>query len=396
MNGIVGLKPTRGLITIDGVVPACRSLDCVSIFARSVGEVRLALAVAADPRGRSGPLDARQALVRPAAPRVGVPRADQLEFFGDLEAPALFAAAAERLETLGARLVEVDLQPFEAAAKLLYGGPWVAERFAAVGEFIRDHPDAALDPIVREVILGAEGIDAVAAYRGMYRLEELVEEAAPAWAGMDGLLLPTAGFAPTHDDVAADPHGVQAALGRYTNFVNLMDLCALALPAGARASGVPFGVQLIAPALQEGFLCELGGRLEGAAPPAGAVRLAVVGAHLRGEPLNHQLLDRGARLVAATATAPEYRLYRLPDADPAKPGLVRVAGDGVEVEVEVWELGEREFGTFVAAVPPPLAIGTVRLMDGSEVKGFLCEPYAVAGARDISAFGGWRAYLLAG
>ena len=391
MNGIVGLKPTRGLISIDGVVPACRSLDCVSIFARTCAEAYLALAVAAEPptsglRGTGG--EVRADLVRLATARVGVPPEHQL-VFGDEESFALFRAAAARLRALGAEVVEIDLSPFRTAGDLLYGGPWVAERLAAVGDFIRSSPSASLDPIVRDVILGAEGIDAVAAYRGQYALDALIRDAAPVWERIDAMMLPTIPYAPTIDQVAADPHGVNAALGTYTNFVNLMDLCAVALPGGSRASGVPFGVQLIAPAFHDAFLCQLGARFE-----SRTVQIVVVGAHLRGQPLNHQLTGRGARLVAATRTSADYRLFRLPETVPPKPGLVRTAEPGaVSIEVEVWELGEREFGSFVAEVPPPLAIGTVRLESGEDVSGFVCEPHALAGAIDISHHGGWRAFL---
>ncbi|MGD9696977.1 MAG: allophanate hydrolase [Thermoleophilia bacterium] len=397
MNGIVGLKPTRGLISVEGVVPACLSIDCVSVFARTCAEARLAMCVAADPEGpaaRDRPLPARRALAAAAAPRVGVPDPAALDFGDDPEGPGLFRAAVARLEALGARTVDVDLAPFRAAGDLLYGGPWVAERLAAVGGFMRDNPAATLDPVVRSIILGAEGIDAVAAYRGRYALDRIIRDAAGVWDRIDALLVPTVPFAPTIAEVAADPHGVNARLGAYTSFVNLMDLCALALPAGARQSGVPFGVQLVAPALQDALLCDIGTRFElGPAAGARTVRLAVVGAHLRGQPLNHQLTERAARLVAVTESAPEYRLFRLDGTAPPKPGLVRAPGDGVGVELEVWELGEREFGSFVAEVPPPLAIGTVRLASGEEVKGFVCEPFAVEGARDISGFGGWRAYL---
>jgi len=390
MNGIVGLKPTRGLVPVDGVVPACLTVDCVSIFARTCAEALTALSVAVEPSApgvRAGTLDARPTLRALAAPRIGVPLPGTLVVRDD-ETEGLFAEAVARLRDLGAEIVEVDIAPFRAAGDLLYGGPWVAERLAAVGDFIRTHPDATLDPVVRDVIMGAAGIDAVAAYRGRYALDALVRAAAPAWERMDALLLPTVPFAPTIDEVAADPHGVNAALGTYTNFVNLMDLCALALPAGRRASGVPFGVQLIAPPMSDALLCAIGTRTE-----RRTVRLAVVGAHLTGQPLEHQLTTRGGRRVLTTRTAPGYRLYALAGTVPPKPGLVRVPEGGVAIEVEVWELDEAAFGSFTAEVPPPLAIGTLRLADGEEVAGFVCEPAALDGARDISSHGGWRAYL---
>ena len=393
MNGIVGLKPTRGLISVQGVVPACLTIDCVSVFARTCADALLTLGVAAEPGGpleRALPADRRADLRTAAAPRIGLPGPEALEALDD-ESRVLFAAAAGRAAALGMEVVPVDLGPFLRAGELLYGGPWVAERLASVGDFIRANPDATLDPVVRSVIMGAEGIDAVAAYRGRYALDALVEESAPTWEAVDALMVPTVPWAPTHAEVAADPHGVNAALGTYTNFVNLMDLCAVAIPAGTRASGVPFGVQLIAPPLRDALLCAIGGRLE-----ARTRRLAVVGAHLDGQPLNHQLTSRGARLVATTATAPEYRLVALPGTVPPKPGLARTPDGGAAIEVEVWELGEAEFGSFVAEVPPPLAIGTLALADGSRVSGFVCEPWALDGAEDISRHGGWRAYLASG
>ncbi len=390
MNGIVGLKPTRGVVSVEGVVPACLTLDCVSIFARTSAEARLALAVAAEPPGpgaRTAAHDALEDLTRLAAPRIGVPAPGDLVTRDD-ETEGLFTAVVDRLRGLGAEVVPVDLAPFRAAGDLLYGGPWVAERLAAVGDFIRDNPGATLDPVVREVIMGAEGIDAVAAYRGRYALDALVRQAAPTWGRIDALLVPTIPFAPTIAEVQADPHGVNAALGTYTNFVNLMDLCALALPAGTRASGVPFGVQLVAPAMRDAFLCGLGTLLE-----RRTVQVAVVGAHLHGQPLEHQLTGRGARRLRTTRTAPEYRLHALAGTVPAKPGLEWVGDGGAPIEVEVWELGEREFGTFVDEVPPPLGIGTLRLEGGGLVAGFVCEPGGLAGAEDITAHGGWRAWL---
>lgn len=391
LNGIVGLKPTRGLVAMDGVVPACRSLDCVSFFARTCAEAALALACAVAPDGRSAAHDARIALRRLAAPRIGVPDAAVMEWHGDAESPALFAAAVDRLAATGAEIVPVDLAPFVAAGRLLYEGPWVAERLAAVGDFVRDHP-GDVDPVVRDVILAAAARTAVDAYEGAYRLTELVQYAARLWAEMDLLAVPTAVTAPTVEAVARDPHGEHARLGTYTNFVNLMDLCAVSLPAGRRASGAGWGLQLVAPAFGDDLLCAVGSRFEAGAPRS-RVRLAVVGAHLAGQPLNHQLIGRGARLVAATRTAAAYRLHALAGTTPAKPGLERVAEGGAHIEVEVWELEEDAFGSFVAEVPPPLGIGTVQLEDGAAVAGFICEPHGLVGAEDITRYGGWRRYL---
>ena len=389
MNAIAGFKPTRALVPTAGVVPACRSLDCVSVFARTCDLAWRALgamAGGARPALRDAVADARAQ----AAPRVGVP-ATALEWFGDAEAEALFTAALGRLETVGATLVPVDMAPFLEAATLLYGGPWVAERLAAVGEFIAAHPDE-VHPVVRDVILAAADRTAVDAYTGRYRLDALIEAAAPVWEAVDMLALPTAAIAPTIDETLADPHGVQAKLGRYTNFVNLMDLCAVSLPAGARTGGAPFGIQLVAPAFGDALLAAVGTRFETTAPQA-TVRVAVVGAHLAGQPLNHQLVRRGGKLIAATHTAPGYRLFHLTGTVPPKPGLVRAADGGAAIEVEVWELGVAEFGAFTAEVPPPLGIGNVTLADGSSVKGFMCEPGSLDGSDEITRFGGWRAYL---
>jgi allophanate hydrolase len=393
LNGIVGLKPTRGRVSTGGVVPACRTLDCVSVLAPTVRGARLALAAMLDPTDARSAVD--PGLARLAAPRIGVPMGDQLEFYGDGESPELFRAAIERLRLLGAAIVEVDFAPFAAAGGLLYGGPWVAERYAAVGQFLRSHRDATLDPVVREIILAASDLSAVDTFRGMYELADLVEQARPTWSRIDVMALPTVVLAPTHEAVADDPHGVDAQLGRYTRFVNLMDLCAISIPAGAWSGGVPFGLQLVAPAMEDAFLCDLAERFEMSAQSEWRVKLAVVGAHLQGQPLNHQLTGRHARLVASTRTAREYRLFRLPGGGSPKPGLVHAPGaPGVAaIEVEVWELGAAAFGSFVADVRPPLAIGTVRLSDGEEVKGFVCEPRALSNAHEITTTGGWRAYL---
>jgi allophanate hydrolase len=393
MNGIVGLKPTRGLVSTEGVLPACRTLDAVSVFARTTAEARLALGVMMDPDGRRGGNGATAGLSATAAPRIGVPADGALDFFGNDEGRTLFHEAVRRFVAIGATIVEIDIAPFLEAGALLYGGGWVAERLVAVGDRLRAHPQAA-DPTVASVILGAESLTAADVWRSSYRLAELCDRAAPSWLAVDALLLPTAPRAWTPEQVAADPTGTNTILGHYTNFVNLMDLCALALPAGVGPSGAPFGVQLIGPAMADAMLCDIGTRYEGAGTSEASTRLAVVGAHLTGEPLNGQLTSRGARLVQATRTAPDYRFFALPGGPLPKPGLIRVPpGTGVRIEVEVWELSEAALGSFMGDVPPPLAIGTLVLDDGTGVKGFLCEPLAGEGARDISSFGGWRAYL---
>jgi allophanate hydrolase len=405
-NGLVGLKPTRGLLSMTGVVPACRSLDCVSFFARTCGE---AFEVLKSARGYD-PLDAYSRVPGPGLPctagglaagafRFGVPPAAQLEFFGDDEAAQLYTGAITELQAIGGERVEIDFGIFRDAANLLYSGPWVAERLAAIGPFIETHA-GDMDPVVRGIIQSASRFSAVDTFRAMYRLQELSRAAAAEWARMDVLALPTTGTIYTHEAIAADPIKLNTNLGYYTNFVNLLDLAAVAIPAGLRTNGLPFGISLIGPAFTDEALLALGHRFLQPQEPVmaahapGCIRLAVVGAHLTGQPLNGQLTAIGARLAATCRTAPEYRLYALSGSMPTKPGLVREPGfQGPGIEVEVWNIPDAQFGGFVAAVPPPLGIGNATLESGEVVKCFICEPYAVADAREITQFGGWRGYL---
>lgn len=404
-NGIVGVKPSLGLISTRGTVPACRSLDCVSVFTTTVADAERVLEVAAgvdpdDPFSRPRPATERP--VRDV-PRVGLPRAGQLRFFGDLDAEAAWRAATEQAHERGWELVEVDLDPFTEAAALLYEGPWLAERYVAVGDFIHEHL-ADADPVVADVILSGRGATAADAFRALHRLAELRHVSGRAFAELDALLLPTAPTIYTHAEVAEAPILRNSVLGTYTNFVNLLDLCAIAVPGPVRPDGLPFGVTLVAPWGADAALGALAARWTGApvdvpaptsAPPPEAL-VAVVGAHLTGEPLNHQLTELGAALAETTRTAPTYRLFALPDTEPAKPGLVGghpPQGDGVEVEL--WRIAPADLGRLLVQVPAPLAIGTVVLADGRAVLGFLCEAAATAGARDITAHGGWRAWRAA-
>jgi allophanate hydrolase len=415
-NNIVGLKPTKGLISTRGVVPACRTQDVVSIFAATVGEASRVLAVAAgfdaeDGYSRRAPKSVAPEVLQERF-RFGVPSGG-LDFLGDQAAAALFEEAAARLASLGGERVGVDFAPFREAASLLYEGPWVAERLAAIDDFAHASP-GAMHEVVRAIICGADRIDAASTFKAFYRLAELVRAAETEWAKMDVLLLPTTGTIYRIDEVLADPMRLNANLGLTTNFVNLMDLSALAVPAGFRANGLPFGVTLIARAFEDGRLAAIGDKLHSALPGAtmgaGGVplpdssmaapaartdlyRIAVVGAHLSGQPLNSQLVERHARFVETTRTGFGYSFYALPATVPPKPGLVF---DGVGrggIEVEVWEMDAAAFGSFVGLIPAPLGIGTLTLADGSAVKGFLCEAHAVAGAEDITSFGGWRAWL---
>jgi allophanate hydrolase len=398
-NNLIGVKPTKGLLSTRGVVPACRTLDCVSLFARSVGDAAEVLAVAAgydeeDPYSRP-------AISVPAPawpPRLGVPRAAQLDFFGDEAAKVLFAEAVARWKSLGATIVEIDFAPFLDAAKLLYEGPWVAERYAAIKAFIEKNPEA-LHPVTRKIIEGARKLGTVEAFEAMYKLEALKRESEKVWKQVDAILTPTAGTIYTVAEVEADPIRLNSNLGYYTNHMNLLDLCALAVPAGFLPNDLPWGITLSAPAFHDDNLLSLGARFLGEAEPVKAlaspatVQVAVCGAHLSGLPLNGQLTSLGATLVKSCRTSEHYRFYALPGTTPPKPGLVRVKENGQAIDVEVWELPVQAYGSFVSAIPAPLGIGRIELEDGSLVQGFLCEAYAVEGARDISEYRGWRAYL---
>ncbi len=418
-NNLVGLKPTRGLISAAGVVPACKSLDCVSVFTLTCADAQRIFRItaghdAADSYSRDS-ADLPKQPVIPAKSRFGVPRDEQLEFFGNSNVQTLYRAAVERLVSLGGTAVTVDYAPFAKAARLLYEGPWLAERLAGIKSFYSRQPEALLD-VTRGIIARGGDLDAVGAFEAMYALQAIRQETRAAWQAMDFLLLPTAGTIYTLEQVEADPIRLNTNLGYYTNFVNLLDLCALAVPAGFGGDGLPAGVTLVAPAGRDEELLRIGGAFHRASdlslgatghplppdsepaplePRTGEIGIAVLGAHLDGQPLNHQLTDRGGRLLRTCRTAPRYRFFALANTTPAKPGLLRVnAGEsGAAIELEVWGLPAEGFGSFVAAIPPPLGIGSIELEDGSWVKGFLCEPHALAGAKDISSSGGWRAFL---
>ena len=420
-NNIVGLKPTPGVVSTRGVVAACRSLDCVSVFALTCDD---ATQVFETLRGFDAhDIYARTDTTAPAefsisAFRCGVPALAQREFFGDDTARVAFEQSLLTLREIGAERVEIDFRPFVEVARLLYDGPWVAERFAAIKDFIATNA-GDIHPVTRKVIESAQKWNAVDTFEAFYRLRELKRRCDVELAKIDVFAVPTSGTIYTHAQIAQAPVERNTHLGYYTNFVNLLDLCALAVPGAFRADGLPAGVTLIGAAHADHTLSAIGSRFHRAGKvllgatrfklPASAVQLpvqpppqpheeivlAVVGAHLSGLPLNHQLTTRGARLLQAASTTSQYRLYALPATVPPKPGLVRVASDGMSIAVELWSLTDAAFGAFVAEVPSPLTIGTLLLADGRSVKGFLCEACAVAGAQDISSFGGWRAYLAA-
>jgi allophanate hydrolase len=379
LNGIVGVKPTRGLLSTLGVVPACRSLDCVSIFAPDVAGASHVLRIArgltpGDPWGRSG----SRPLVDPAELRIGTARS--LDFFADAGQEKAFAAGLGRF---GAPIT-VDIDPLLEAGDLLYRGPWVAERLADLGDFLHDHPESVL-PVTRRVLEAGLRFTAVDAWRAQHRMQELKAWTDRLWDTIDVLVLPTVGTTYTRAEIAADPIGRNLNLGRYTQFANLLDLAAVTVPNGLTEDGRPSSLTLLGPAFSDDTLALLAGSL----PGQELMTIAVVGLHLRGEPRNGELTSRNATLLGAARTAPCYRLHRLPG---GLPGLVR-SPDGAAIEVELWQLPAASVGGLLAGIPAPLSLGRVRLADGTEVTGFLCEAYAIGpGAEDITATGGWRAY----
>jgi allophanate hydrolase len=416
LNNIVGLKPSIGAISASGVVPACRTLDCVSIFALTVDDAWRVFTTAAvqdpaDAYSRSLPA---QPLARPPVLRVGVPAKADRKFFGDTAMQAGFEAALDALPALGCTLVELPFADFYATADLLYEGAWVAERYAAIRDFMDAH-EAEMHPVTTKIIGSARKLSAADAFKGVYRLQALRAKLAPVIASVDVMCVPTA---PTHyrvTEVLADPVATNSRLGTYTNFVNLLDLCGTAVPCGTRSDGLPMSVTLLAPAGRDGLAAALARDIHAQTAPClgatrwklpanlagdasaqqdGAIELVVVGAHLSGMPLNGQLKEFGAQFCRIAKTASVYRLFALAGQSVPKPGLLRSADSkGSEIDVEVWRLEPAAFGRFVAAIPPPLAIGSIELADGTRPKGFLVEPSGLTGAVEISEHGGWRHYV---
>lgn len=406
LQGIVGIKATRGLVPTVGVVPACRSLDCVTVLAPTLPAAEQAMSLIigpdpADPMSREWPANAP--LGAPAQPKIAVPDSDQLH---DLD-PAWLAAferTTTRLREAGAELVPIDLKSYLSAARMMYHGAFVAERFAAVGEFVTAHPES-VDPTVRSIIEAAGAIPAHQLTTDLERLDGLRLAATAALGDADALLLPTTTHHPTIEEVRADPIGVNSRLGTYTNFCNLLDLCAIAMPSGEFVGDDSFGVSVIVRAFADRVAADIAALLAdpvdetpqstlelGRTGPTG-IRLVVVGAHLSGQPLNHQLTSRGGRLISPVRTSAEYALYLL-ETVPPKPGLVRLAAGGQAIEAELWELPPAGLASFLEELPSPMALGSVRLADGTTSTGFLVEPAAVVGARDITHFQGWRNFLL--
>ena len=413
-NNLVGLKPTKGLISTSGVVPACRSLDCVSVFALCSADAQRVLKVAnrfdaEDEYARKSP--SSEPAFDTSNFDFGVPQQDQLAFFGHDEGLDLFKQAVEKLESIGGRKREIDFEPFLQAARLLYEGPWVSERYVAIESFLQKQPEAVF-PVTRDIISGGVTPTAADAFKSQYRLEQLRRQTEQLWNELDLVVTPTAGRCYTIEEVLADPLQLNSNLGYYTNFMNLLDYSALAVPAGFDSGGLPFGVTLFAPAFNDIALMKVGdslhrslvatqgamdlelpsaGKLEETIP-AGWTTLAVCGAHLSGLPLNYQLTERGAYLLQSTRTSASYRLYALPGGPPDRPGLIR-SDNGTNIEIEVWAISLEHFGSFVAGIPAPLGIGMLETESGQWTQGFVCESYVLSEAEDITAMKSWRNYV---
>jgi len=424
LNNIVGLKATKGLLSCHGVVPACKSLDCVTLFANTVDELNQLLDISGqlDPNdcySRANSADNSIEYYQPenrlAELKIGVPEQGQLAFFGDSDAQLLFDKNIEQLQQAGAQMVTINFQPFLEAAKLLYEGPWVAERYAAIEDFFTDNSKQCL-PVIETIISGASKHSAVSTFNAMYRLQAYKVQCDAILAELDCIVTPTAGTSYKISQVEADPIQLNSNLGYYTNFMNLLDYAAIAVPAGFLASGLPFGITLFGPAFSDRLLLSAGAQLQqingftlGATEQVlpeliaeehetttSTIDLAVCGAHLSGFPLNSQLTERGGRLVKTCKTSSNYRFYALAGGPPFRPGLIRVSDDsdqGVAIEVEVWRLPEHTIGSFLQGIAQPLGLGKVQLDDQSWVSSFICEGYAIADAQDISEFSGWRNYI---
>jgi len=419
LNNIVGLKPTVGSLSASGVVPACRTLDTVSIFALTVDDAYQAFQIAAvhDPEDAYSTLVAASDLIDlPPAFRVGVPNKASREFFGDDIQADSYSDALEVIEELGGKVVEMDFTPFYQVAEMLYEGAWVAERYTVVSDLLKQNPDAVF-PVTRQIISQAEKLSAADAFHGIYRLKSLKRQTEPLLQKVDLFCVPSIPTFYSLADLESDPVGPNSRLGTYTNFVNLLDMCGIAVPVSERKDGRPGSVTLLGTAGEDARIAALAAALHkrvgvrlGATcwslpePPVrranieasqirpGEIAIAAVGAHMSGLPLNGELTKLGARFVRVTKTAPTYRLYNLPDGPPARPGLVRDES-GSSIELEIWALPEAQIGPFLRAIPAPLGLGALSLVDGETVNGFICETAGIKGAIDITDFGGWRNYI---
>ena len=414
-NNIVGLKPSRGLLSCAGLVPACKSLDCVSVFTKTAAEAEILLghllsfdlndAYARNDRLLLEPPNTGVGLRL----RFGVPKFEQLQFFGDLESADLFKQTISQLETLG-EVVEIDFRAFLDAAVLLYGGPWLAERYAGIRQFVDAQPEQ-VQPVIKQVLAGAKDKTAVAAFEALHTLQALKQQTLPLLRGLSCIVVPTAPRIYKIAEVLADPVQLNSNLGYYTNYMNLLDLCGVAIPSGFYANGLPFGITLFSEALSDWRLLSLAKLIEASLRNTVASnktdyngtkaetitkqyrRIAVCGAHMQGLPLNPQLLSLGAKFHAQSQTSANYRLYALTHLSPERPGLIRDEVNGQAIALELWDLPKENWADFIANLKSPLCIGSVELASGGWEYGFLCEDYPIGQALDITAFGGWRNYI---
>lgn len=411
-NNLVGHKPTKGLLSTVGVVPACKSLDCVSIFALTAEDVVQILDVAVhaddhDPYSRKNTAFNSMPYWRdekPAAFSFGIP--DQLEFDGDAETEELFNLACMQLRELGGQSIVIDFEPFLKTARLLYEGPWVAERAWATKDVNRDD----MLPVIQEILATTKNFDVTDTFDAQYKLQALKRICDRELGKVDFVVTPTTPSCYLRSELEREPIVLNSKLGTYTNFMNLLDYTATALPIGRLSSQVSWGVTLFSHAFTDIRLLSFVGALQrklnlplGATPymisqparsgrtaPEETVDVVVCGAHLLGQPLNWQLQDRGATFKVKTHTEPSYALFALPDGK--RPALVQKEA-GAAIEVEVWQMPMAELGSFVAGIPSPLGIGKIALESGDSLPGFICEEGGIVDAEDISHFGGWRAYL---
>ena len=418
-NNLIGLKPSRGLLSATGLVPACRSLDCITVFAYDVDDANQVLAIAegydaSDAYSRPNPFQnqSRYFGERTGSLKVGVIPESQLKFFGDEAYAKAYQATLNQLtEQQEIDWIEIDYAPFDEVAKLLYEGPWVAERYIAAQPLIKDNPDAIF-PVVRDIIAPGGEPKATALFEAEYRLHALKQVCDAQLAELDCLLTPTAGKCFTIEEMLAEPILRNSQLGYYTNFMNLLDLASIAIPTQMAENGLPFGITLVGPTFSDRLLLSIAKRFQttfdlplGASsikpqrlsvPPIGTastIDVLVCGGHLKGLPLNWQLTERGAILKSKTQTAPIYRMYALAGGPPYRPGLLLDEENGAAIDVEIWMVPTDQFGSFVNGIPAPLGIGKVRVADGSVISGFICEPYGIEGAEEITHLGGWRSYM---
>lgn len=403
-NKLWGLKPSRGRLSTSGVVPACRTLDCVSIFALNGEDGQTLLKVAEGFDVADAYSQPTRDLPLPGSKKLGIPKPEQLLFFGDVDYQPVWLDALEDLRGKGWEIVEIDFEPFLKAARLLYEGPWVSERTTALKEFLESNP-GDFYPATKSIIGGGIDNTAVAAFEATYKLAALKRESESVWEGLAAIVTPTAGGFPTLADLEADPIGPNSQLGYYTNFMNLLDLCAVATPAGETEAGLPFGITWIAPRDMDKALLNVACQLDGApietmpteaqasSHATESISILLFGAHMNGLPLNSQVQGLGASFVGEVQTAASYKMVYLPEPAPHRPGIVRVSEGGVSIAAEEWSFPRAKLGEFLSSIQQPLGLGQIELSDDRKVHGFLCESATAEASEDISSTGGWRGYL---